>query len=706
MSRAADGPHTAAQRTPQEDVSRVSDRLVVYAAATLLALTSSYLLGRDVLWDTLHYHLYAGYSAVHDRFAQDYFAAGAAAYLNPYAYLPFYALVASGLPALAIASIFAVAHSIILWLTYELALCVLPEADRRARLVVGGCAVALAFLDPILILQIGSSFADITTATLDLAAWLLLMRAVRAPRTAWVICSGLLLGVATGLKPTNAVHAVAGTVLLLWLQQSWPYRIRCGLGYVAAGVVGVIVVAAPWAWRVHQLFGNPLFPLFNNLFPSPGFPSQAWASVRFIPGSLTEALWRPFAMVNPVAMVYQEARMPDVRYAVLASLGLILAVRWSLKRVGRDPPRTAVRSADPSVRLSMALACALLLDWALWLETSGNGRYLLPMGSVVAVLIAVLLHRLLSGWPKARLYVFAGIFSVQLVQVCMGAEYRWDPRPWGGPWLDIAVPEKLASEPNLYLVVGMQSNSFIAPYLASGSGLVDFSGGYALGPNGPGGARIQELIHRYQPRLRVLVAGARLYTDSERREPSESHVNQALARFSLRVEDSDCLTITVIGVPPDLEISFGSARPVQPPDPVRKLLSCHLIPDNTDHSAELAQQRGADRVFDRIEDACPQLFQPRRGLSEHIGAAWQRIYINTDLEMRITGDFVRFVDPAHGDDPVLLGRASEWLTQPPKLACGRTNGHFFAHVGEPQPAAGSAKSAPAAAAGAVRTPRS
>jgi len=688
VSPAAEGPNGVVERTPRGGVKRVSDRLVIYAAGTLLALTSSYLLGRDVLWDTLHYHLYAGFSAIHDRFAQDYFAAGAAGYLNPYAYVPFYALVASGLPALAIASILAAAHSTILWLTYELALCVVPEDDRRARLAVGGCAVALAFLDPILILQIGSSFADITTATLDLAAWLILARAVRAPRTAWVICAGLLLGAATALKPTNAVHAVAGTALLLWVRGTWPYRLRCGLGYVASGTVGFIVAAAPWAWHVYRLFGNPLFPLFNNLFPSPGFPAEAWASVRFMPASLTEALWRPFAMINPVAMVYQEARMPDVRYAVLAVLGIVLLVRWSRKRLARQQPMVAtVWRADPGARVLAALACALLLDWALWLKTSGNGRYLLPMGSVAAVLIAVLLYRLLAAWPRVKFYVFASIFAVQLVEVCMGAEYRWDPRPWGGQWLDIYIPEKLASQPSLYLVIGIQSNSFIAPYLAKESGLIDFSGGFALGPNGPGGARVDELIRRYQPRLRVLVAGQRLYADSERREPSRSHVDQALARFSLRVDDADCQTITVVGVPPDLEISFGSANLSRPAQPVRNLVSCHIVADDTDHTAELAEQHIADRVFDRIEEACPQLFQPRGVLTEHIGTVWQRLYINTDLQARISGDFVRFFDPAHGDDPILLGRKSEWLTIPPRLECERRNGHFFARVIEPKPPA-------------------
>ena len=55
----------------------------------------------------VNYHLYAGFSAVNDRFAQDYFAAGPPSYFNPYAYVPFYVLVRSDSP-LEIASALAV----------------------------------------------------------------------------------------------------------------------------------------------------------------------------------------------------------------------------------------------------------------------------------------------------------------------------------------------------------------------------------------------------------------------------------------------------------------------------------------------------------------------------------------------------------------------------------------------------------------------
>src|SRR3984885_15252161 len=112
-------------------------RLPVYIACTVLAVVTNYLLGKDMASDALSYHLYAGFSGVHDRFAQDYFPAGPQTYFNPYVYVPLYYLVSSGLSSLEISSVLAIAHSIMLWLTYELAVTVCPSDDPHKRLLFG-----------------------------------------------------------------------------------------------------------------------------------------------------------------------------------------------------------------------------------------------------------------------------------------------------------------------------------------------------------------------------------------------------------------------------------------------------------------------------------------------------------------------------------------------------------------------------------------
>ncbi len=295
-------------------------RIPIYIACTVLALTINYFTGKEVSWDGLSYHLYAGFSAINDRFAQDYFAAGLQSYFNPYAYAPFYYLVSTGLTSLEVGSILAIVHSGMLWLTYELAVSVCPSDDKRKRLTFGLCGVAFALINPILLQQIGSDFADITTGELVLAGWLSLALAVRKPDISRVICAGLLLGLATGLKLTNAVHAISGFATLILLPLTLRGRIRQSLAYGISLGFGFVVATAPWSYRLEKLFGNPVFPLMNNVFRSPEFTTEPLRHFRFIPATLLEALWRPFAMIDPVTMVHEELRAQDPRYAVLVGL--------------------------------------------------------------------------------------------------------------------------------------------------------------------------------------------------------------------------------------------------------------------------------------------------------------------------------------------------------------------------------------------------
>jgi hypothetical protein len=658
-------------------------RLPIYLTCTAVALLTNYFLGKDMSWDMLNYHFYAGFSALNHRFAQDYFAAGPQSYFNPYAYVPFYSLARSGLSSLAISSLLAVAHSTILWLTFELAICVCPSNDDRNRLTMGICAVALALANPILIQQLGSSFADITTAALVLGGWLLLVSAVRRPRHGAMIFAGLLLGAAAALKLTNSVHAIASFAVLVWLPLPLRARGRHFLLYGAFLGVGFGIVAAPWSCHLAAMFGNPFFPMLNTIFHSPEFTSEPLRQFRFIPANFAQALWRPFAMVNPVRMVHEELSAPDPRYAVLLVLSCALLARWLRNRFESVVPRSV--QLHVGLRVLGALGCGFAADWTLWLSASGNSRYFLPMASVAAVLLVAVLFRLFASRLKVRNYILAAIFLSQGVQLLMGAEFRWTGVPWGGQWFNISMPEKLAAEPNLFLTVGMQSNSFLAPFLAPNSGLVNFSGSYTpLAKEGASGRRVEALIDRYKPQVRMLVRGEKLYSDEEQRLPRLSYVNDALARFGLRVDTTDCATIAVRGLPPDLELGFKGSKPNQAASlDVTYLVSCHVVDGPVDLSTIIARQQTVDLVLNRLEDACPELLQPSRSGTEHDGDAWLRRYGNTDLRATVSNGRVHIRDPLRADALIYAGRESDWIQAAQRLDCGRTADGYTASLSKP-----------------------
>jgi len=663
----------------------VTPRLVVYVTCAAAAVLVSCLLGKDMTWDTLHYHLYAGFSALHDRFGQDYFAAGPQSYFNPYVYVPFFLLATSGLTAVAAASILAVVESGLLWLSYELALAVVPQATARTRIAIGVCAVLLSLANPVLINQFGASSADVITAELVLAGWLLLILASQAPSLAKLLGAGVLLGAGSALKLDNALHALSGCLILLFLPVAWRKQLGLAACCLLAMACGFLLFAVPWGVHLERHFGNPMFPFFNGMFRSPQFTTHHVQDLRFVPGTLGEALWRPLTIAAPMKMVDAELTSPDLRYALLLVLGAILLMRWSWRCLKYRGELIGSATDFQPARLLLALGGAFVLDWVLWLDTSGNGRYFIPMACVAAVLVVTLMFRLLAARIVLRNCLLAAIFVGQAFAVGADATYRDHVRWDGGPWFEVSVPERLATTADLYFAFAQQSDSFIAPFLAPGAGLINVDGNYVLDPRGANGDHVRSLIRKYASHLRTLEFQPLTSDANVARPPDLAHENDTLAHFGLRVDESDCARIEIRDVvAPWVKIFVHDRSPsriAQSPD--QFLVSCGVARNTTTDSSLFVNEGGANLVFDRLERACPDLFQPAGSVTLDYGDAragygWIRRYANTELAVAITDGIVEFVDPLRGGPAVYLGHESDWEKSMQPLSCGRRDERYYA----------------------------
>lgn len=674
----------------------------IYVGCAVLALAVSFALGKDMTWDTLDYHLYAGFSALHDRFGPDYFAAGVQSYFNPYLYVPFYLLATSRLSALAAASILAVLQSGILWLTYETALLAAPETDCRSRVAAGICATLLALGNPILINLLGASSVDVITAELVLAGWLLLLRAVRSPGGHEVGFAGLLLGAVSALKLTNSVHALSAGAVLLLVPVGWRGKLRHAVCFGVAMAAGFVLVALPWSLRLEQHFGNPLFPLLNGVFRSPHFSLARMQDQRFVPDSLRDALWRPFAIAAPVKMVDDEYAAPDVRYALLVALAGMAALLWCRRRFRPREEPAAAPGGVSSFRVLAALACGFLVDWMIWLTISGNGRYFIPMACIAGILVVASIFSLFGDRPSVRNGLLALVILAQALEAWGGATYRglrqWD----GGPWFEVSIPRELMLRPALYFAFGEQSSSYLAAFLPRRSGFINIDGDYVLGSGGANGARVRELIREYSPELRALFpgdsAGGRYFA----RSADILHVNDTLQRFGLRADTGGCSAIRVRDVnEPWKSVLRGGSRAnpgaagyriVRVAEPTSEyLIVCPVAASGAPDPVLIAGERQADVVFDRLERGCPALFQPAGTVTldygdRRQGYEWVRRYESTDLSVVIMSGTVRFIDPVRGGPAIYLGREKDWESTSLPLVCGRRHGRYFAAIATHAPA--------------------
>jgi len=663
-------------------------RPAVYVTCTLLAIAWTLFAGKDVPWDALHYHLYAGFSAVNDRFAIDFFPVGSLTYLNPYAHLPLYLMVHAGWPSLAIGITFACLHSVILWMTYELACAISRRSDGTAPIAVTWAAIGLALFNPVLLQEMGSSFTDITTGALALGGYVAVANAFNGGRLRLVALAGALLGAAAALKLSNAFLALIPALpLVLGCVATARLRVRAVLIFTVCAGGAALVIFVPWAWRLEQAFGNPFFPMLNDVFHPPdatagvvrnqgasymsavdalGRLFNAMRDPRFLPSSLVEALVRPFDMLSPRRLIHTETMAADARYAgllLLPVMGLAVGAwqRW----------RGTTAAVQPSRQPFACLAAAFLVSWVIWIAISGNSRYFLPMACVAAVLLAAGLHRMFAGAPRALAYALAVVFGIQGLLLWQAAEFRWGAQPWGGQWAQATIPPRLQTESYLYLPMDSQSQSFLLPSLAPGSAFLGISTG--LTPEGPIGRHALALVETNLARLRMLKLVRAIEADGRPVAPAASTFDYQLRRFGLRVDTSDCDYISYKGNPDVVERSgakSGSRDQVY-------LYTCRVVPGPSQTEAERERKVIVDLVLDRVEDACPWLF-PSGGGSYRSGAIWRRNYADVVTWVNDEGQ-VRFADLIRGGgDVVAIGTEEDWIKSPQKLTCWRTEGR--AHV--------------------------
>jgi hypothetical protein len=615
--------------TPLRHVSR-NDFLLAAAIAWLATLLWTLVAGKDVGWDVFNHHLYIPFAWSTGRIDADFYGAGSQAYQNPLGYLPFYWLVESGLPAWGIGAALATLHAANALIAFRIA-ATLWKDQPDARLWCG-IAAALAGVTPVFLQTAGTSSMDPLTAALVLGAMACLLAGDGAARTWRPMLAGLLLGLAFAAKQSNAVFVLSCGSLALW--QAWRSRIaRPALACMGGGILGIALGMGAWSWHLWTRFGNPIFPFYNNVFRSPYATTEPVAAVRFLPEDVWDWLARLWEMAEFRRYIYLEAFAPDLRplvlLSVLAAGACVLA--W---RAARHQPQPRVglgtaRQADAD----LALLC--VASYLLWMATSGNGRYAIPLLMLLGIALARAAYLLL---PRAVARVgMALLLVLQLGYFAASPDLRAGAEPWSaGPYMDYRVPARLRDQPYLHLtVLGAQTNASLAPYLHPEGALVVVVGQFSLPMSGPIGEQLQSRLRKWQGRTRILAPSYDLASPGAPR--LKLAFRSLLQRLHLDIDWSDCEQIRYepAHAPDDSWYWLLHAK-LPPGVGERPMMSCAAVPAAGPDEAMERERELVDRVFHWLERSCPQVYGPAPLVSEHGLTQWERVYANTDTLVSVS----------------------------------------------------------------------
>ncbi|HKE94721.1 MAG TPA: hypothetical protein VKB34_10470 [Povalibacter sp.] len=637
-----------------------TDTLVIallIVATTIWAVIS----GKDLNWDQFNYHFYAAYNLLGGRLDHDFMAANIQSYLNPLAYLPFYWMARHGWPSVLVGCVLAIVHSLNIVLCYLIGKSVAPDDPVRSR-VIGLTGAILAFLCPIYLFEAGTSFADITTSVPVLAGILLALR--DAPGRRWwsdrALLAGLCIGAAIGLKLSNVIYGPACALLLVCLPASLKRRVM-SLVYLALGaVIGFAIMHGYWSWLLWQEFRNPFFPMFNGFFASPDYPAISHQHGRYLPEGLVDVLTLPLRVTRLRSWIYTESVSPDLR---LAAFIIVAAAGAWILAAARFRARFAAAWKD--FRGVMPLAVCFIGGYAFWQLTSGNGRYgigiLMLCGPVVAALTVAAFGSSRSvRYPVAALTV---LIALQVSHLRNG-QMHWDVGPWTRTWYETSIPQRLQTEPYLYVSVGSASNSYIAPFLSPDSAFINPVGQLSFDLDGPGGSRMRKLFAEYKGRVRVLAMAPKPDASGHAVITSSwvESANSVLQRLGFEVEPVDCLFMHTAGSQRE------AGRDFTQPDPhVRELIACPMR-ERPATAEEVRQREEIHAIFERVAHWCPRLFKPDYTVVEKTPRGWFSAYVDSDTILRIDDDKLLLTQP-HTSGGVLLGKPSDWAISVPRDNC-------------------------------------
>ena len=371
------------------------DRIFRILLVLLLPAALALLHGVNANWDLRNYHLYDPHALVAGKLLIDVAPAQLQSFHNPLLDLPFHALAMSGLSLWWASAwlLLPTVASLVFLLRLQRTLATRPPS-RLAQAVL----VLMALSGAATFSTLASSMNDAFVSAAFLGALALVLEPDTPATRRWWL-AGLVGGAMAGLKLTAGVYCL-GLAAVALAGPGGIARVWRLAALAAGGVLGLLLTYGYWGWMLHDLYGNPFFPYFNNVFHSPWLPAHSYADARFRVDSLGGVLALPFDLLDKSTR-YSEIPLRDPR--LLLGLASLAALAWGA--------RGGEAAMAPARRRRWGLALFFVASFVPWALQSGIYRY----ASVLELLACLALVTWLQSRRHARAWLVATLALVAAV---------------------------------------------------------------------------------------------------------------------------------------------------------------------------------------------------------------------------------------------------------------------------------------------------
>lgn len=391
----------------------IGNRWTVPVVSLLVALVFgawSIMRGQDINWDLLNYHLYNPYAFLNGRIESDLAPAGVQTYFSPMLDIAYFKTIGQLGPK-TVGFLLGFLQGLNFLLLTGIAHAVLKDQRHRRRyallLALAG-VLCIGFLA-----EVGTTMHDSLVALLPLLSLWMILSSIgsmtggdRRRGSAMITGAGVVAGIGIGLKLVTAIYALPLCLSMLLLPLSWTERFKLAFLFGFSVLAALLVTGGYWLYEIWRLFGNPLFPQFNNIFHGELAAFDATRDLRFLPRTVLDKIFYPVIFtLDPQRAVELRYEQYSWLFAYIAVLGLFAErlIRFFRKA-------TVTVRWNPEAEFLLAFFC---ISYLLWLYIFGIYRYLVVIELLIPLLLFVIVtrafrHRLTA--PAALVFLFVLTF--------------------------------------------------------------------------------------------------------------------------------------------------------------------------------------------------------------------------------------------------------------------------------------------------------
>lgn len=381
---------------------------------------------------------------------------------------------------------------------------------------------------------------------------------------------------------------------------------------------------------------------------------------RFEPDTLGQALVRFFDMAAPDGNVYLEIPAPDIRFAAIVLLSCAAGLFWSRLGPGRRP--------------TFAFLGLLLLSAAIWLATSGNGRYFMAMLVCVGPLAIALVCLLPTTRSFKAMLAALLVFGQGFMLFQQPPWNAWTLAHWkDGPYFGIELgPEERHPGPVTYGAISILSYSLIAPQFPSQARWTSF---YATPVTRNDERREEAFLQRAfaDGPVKVLAPAIPEATlpDGTPNEAMVKAMDRLVARRNVRISGR----CHFIAAPGFVQMAQRNREVAAKDAPKLGFWSCPLAYQPVDRHAPShdAAPATVEQVFARLGDLCPVYFAPGQKTTFRVADGWVR-HFTSDTRVYVLDNGQVWYKYWRSFNPVKVGSVDAIVSGEATLNCLEVRG--------------------------------